>query len=138
MIETTAAPHRVSLETRGHILVIRMERQNKRNTVDPHMTAALDQALNTLEYDPDLWRGVLVGGEKAFSAGTDLADTAGTARAAHLDPTRSESARTATDCRAAHRQLRSSFRSRESPATASAHPDDPEVLRDSVERRSRS
>lgn len=74
---TAAAPHRVSLETRGHILLIRMEREAKRNAVDGHMTAALDEALNTLEDDPDLWCGILIGGETVFSAGTDLANTAG-------------------------------------------------------------
>lgn len=42
------------------------------------MTAALDQALDTLEHDPDLWCGILAGGESAFSAGADLARTAGT------------------------------------------------------------
>lgn len=75
---TGATPHRVALERRGHILIIRMERENKRNAVDPPLTTALDYALYQLEDDPDLWCGILVGGEKAFSACTDLADTAGT------------------------------------------------------------
>lgn len=73
----TTAPERVSLERRSHVLIIRMERAGKRNAIDSHMTAALDAALNELEDDPDLWCGVLVGGEVAFSAGTDLADGAG-------------------------------------------------------------
>lgn len=73
----TTPPQRVLLERRDHVLLIRMDREEKRNAVDSHMTAAIDEALNLLEDDPDLWCGVLVGGEKAFSAGTDLADGAG-------------------------------------------------------------
>lgn len=73
----TTPPARVRLERRGHILIIRMERASKRNAIDSHMTAALDAALNELDDDPDLWCGVLVGSEVAFSAGADLADGAG-------------------------------------------------------------
>ncbi|WP_432969995.1 enoyl-CoA hydratase-related protein [Dactylosporangium sp. CA-233914] len=68
---------RVSVERRGPVLIIRMCRESKRNAVDPLMTAALDEALNHLDDDVDLWCGVLVGGEGAFSAGTDLASGAG-------------------------------------------------------------
>lgn len=39
---TGTTPYRVTLETRGHILLIRIEREDRRNAVDPHMTAALD------------------------------------------------------------------------------------------------
>jgi enoyl-CoA hydratase/carnithine racemase len=69
---------RVSLERRDHVLIIRMERASKRNAVDAAMTEALDEALNLLEDDPDLWCGILTGNDVAFCAGTDLANTAGT------------------------------------------------------------
>ena len=69
---------RVSLERRDHVLIIRMERASKRNAVDAAMTEALDAALNLLDDDPDLWCGILTGNDVAFSAGTDLANTAGT------------------------------------------------------------
>ncbi|MFP5020225.1 enoyl-CoA hydratase-related protein [Pseudonocardia phyllosphaerae] len=74
---TDAIAGRVETERRGHVLVVRMRRPDKRNAVDAAMTAALDEALNLLDDDPDLWCGVLAGDATAFSAGTDLADGAG-------------------------------------------------------------
>ncbi|MFE7202689.1 enoyl-CoA hydratase-related protein [Pseudonocardia alni] len=68
---------RVTTERRGHVLLIRMTRPDKRNAVDAAMTAGLDEALNTLDDDPDLWCGVLAGDATAFSAGTDLAAGSG-------------------------------------------------------------
>lgn len=56
---------------------MRMTRPDKRNAVDAAMTAALDEALNTLDDDPELRCGVLCGDARAFSAGTDLADGSG-------------------------------------------------------------
>jgi enoyl-CoA hydratase len=70
--------NRVTTERRGRVLVIRMDRPEKRNAVDAAMTAALDAALNELEDDPELWCGVLTGGPQMFCAGTDLAAGAGT------------------------------------------------------------
>ncbi|MCZ0997449.1 enoyl-CoA hydratase-related protein [Streptomyces mirabilis] len=71
------ADARVAVERHGHILVIRMQREAKRNAIDPDMTASLDSALNELDDDPDLRCGILTGGERVFSAGTDLAVGAG-------------------------------------------------------------
>ncbi|GAA4983227.1 crotonase/enoyl-CoA hydratase family protein [Pseudonocardia tropica] len=68
---------RVTTERHGHVLLIRMTRPEKRNAVDAAMTAGLDEALNTLDDDPDLWCGVLAGDTTAFSAGTDLAAGSG-------------------------------------------------------------
>ncbi|EFC85788.1 enoyl-CoA hydratase-related protein [Parafrankia sp. EUN1f] len=70
--------HRVTTERRGRVLVIRMDRPDKRNAVDAAMTAELDAALNTLEDDPELWCGVLTGGPDMFCAGTDLKGGPGT------------------------------------------------------------
>ncbi|BBG01783.1 enoyl-CoA hydratase/carnithine racemase [Pseudonocardia autotrophica] len=64
-------------ERHGHVLLIRMMRTGKRNAVDAAMTTALDDALNELDDDPDLWCGVLAGDATAFSAGTDLAAGSG-------------------------------------------------------------
>ncbi|MFP5068222.1 enoyl-CoA hydratase-related protein [Pseudonocardia nantongensis] len=75
MTDATAGP--VETERRGHVLIVRMRRPEKRNAVDAGMTAALDEALNTLDDDPDLWCGVLAGDAQAFSAGTDLAAGSG-------------------------------------------------------------
>jgi len=57
----------------GRTLVIRIDREDKRNAINPAITAGLDEALNTLEDDPELWCGILTGGTRVFSAGSDLA-----------------------------------------------------------------
>jgi enoyl-CoA hydratase len=78
MTPSTTPHSTVTTERRGdHILVVRIERPQKRNAIDADTTAGLDAALNTLDDDPDLWVGVLAGTSVAFSAGTDLADGAG-------------------------------------------------------------
>jgi enoyl-CoA hydratase len=56
----------------GSILVISMERTNKRNAVDRVLADELDDALNELEDDPGLWVGILTGTTDVFSAGSDL------------------------------------------------------------------
>ena len=64
----------VSTETRGRVLLIRLDRDAKLNAMDRDMTLALDTAMNRLEDDEALWVGVLTGNGRAFSAGSDLAD----------------------------------------------------------------
>src|ERR1700689_978847 len=49
-----------------------MERIAKRNAIDRAMADALDDALNELDDDHDLWAGVLTGSGDVFSAGSDL------------------------------------------------------------------
>ena len=66
------------MERHDHVLVIHLDREDKRNAIDSHMTSALDAALNAADDDPEVRCIVLAGGERAFSAGTDLADGAGT------------------------------------------------------------
>jgi enoyl-CoA hydratase len=63
----------VSRRPLGRILVITIEREDKRNAINADVTAGLDAALNELEDDPELWCGVLTGGQRFFSAGADLA-----------------------------------------------------------------
>jgi enoyl-CoA hydratase len=65
----------MSVVTSRHdkILVVRMEREEKRNALNSAITAGIDAAMNTLEDDTDLWCGILTGGERVFSAGADLA-----------------------------------------------------------------
>ena len=62
----------VRTEVRGRVLVVRLEREHKRNAIDPDMTAGLGAALDRLDDDPDLWAGVLTGTDAVFSAGTDM------------------------------------------------------------------
>ncbi|SMY11118.1 enoyl-CoA hydratase-related protein [Brevibacterium jeotgali] len=76
--DATPLPHRVELERHDHVLVIHLDRTDKRNAIDSHMTSALDAALNEADDDPEVRCIILTGGERAFSAGTDLADGAGT------------------------------------------------------------
>ena len=52
---------RVITERDRRVLVVRMDRVDKRNAVDAAMTAELSAALDRLE-DDDLWVGVLTGG----------------------------------------------------------------------------
>jgi enoyl-CoA hydratase len=68
----TAASETVSYEVRDHVLVVRIEREAKRNAIDPETTLGLDRAMALLDADPELWVGVLTGGPTMFSAGTDL------------------------------------------------------------------
>lgn len=62
----------VTTERIDHIMVIRMCRENKRNSFDRALADALDAALNELDDDVDLWVGVLTGTPLVFSAGSDL------------------------------------------------------------------
>jgi enoyl-CoA hydratase len=59
------------------VLIIGLDRPDKRNAINPDVTAGLDEALNLLEDDDELWCGVLTGGPKLFSAGADLAEGPG-------------------------------------------------------------
>ncbi|KAA9149566.1 enoyl-CoA hydratase [Amycolatopsis acidicola] len=62
----------VETERHGHVLVIRMCREAKRNAVNRQLADELDAEFNRLDDDPDLWAGVLTGTPKVFSAGSDL------------------------------------------------------------------
>lgn len=63
-----------------HVLVVRIEREEKRNAIDAEITRGVDDALNRLEDDPDLWVGVITGTGSVFSAGTDLKGSGSTER----------------------------------------------------------
>lgn len=62
----------VSTRRSGHVLVITMQREEKRNAVNQQLAEELDRALNVLEDSPDLWAGILTGTALAFSAGSDV------------------------------------------------------------------
>jgi enoyl-CoA hydratase len=65
----------VGVETERHdrVLVVRIEREEKRNAVDQAIADGIGTALDRLDDDPDLWVGILTGTSTVFSAGTDLA-----------------------------------------------------------------
>jgi enoyl-CoA hydratase len=62
----------LDVESRGRVLVMRMQREEKRNAVDRQLADALETAFNRLEDDDGLWAGVLTGTPEFFSAGSDL------------------------------------------------------------------
>jgi enoyl-CoA hydratase len=62
----------VGTRREGHVLVVSMQREEKRNAVNRALADAIDEALNTLDDDADLWGGVLTGTSTVFSAGSDL------------------------------------------------------------------
>ena len=63
---------RIETRREGHVLVVTMVRERKRNAVDRKMADALDAALSELDDDDTLWAGVLAGGDAIFCAGSDL------------------------------------------------------------------
>jgi enoyl-CoA hydratase len=63
----------VETTRQGRVLVTTLRRQEKRNALNSDITAGIDAAMNQLEDEPDLWCGVLTGGDRVFSAGADLA-----------------------------------------------------------------
>jgi enoyl-CoA hydratase/carnithine racemase len=67
---------RVLKERRDHVLVITLNRPDKRNAFDVRMIRELADAYTELDQDPDLWCGVLVAEGPHFTAGLDLADVA--------------------------------------------------------------
>jgi len=67
----------VKTERHNHILVVKMDRPQKRNALNAAMTAGIDAAMNELEDDPELWCGILTGTDSVFSAGADLTEGPG-------------------------------------------------------------
>jgi enoyl-CoA hydratase/carnithine racemase len=65
-------PASVAVGRHDRTLVVTLHRPEKRNALDPTITAGLDAALNELDDDPELWCGVVTGGTDVFSAGADL------------------------------------------------------------------
>lgn len=67
----------VRIDQQGPVVVLTLDRPEKRNAFDGALTTALDAALNAFEDDPALQVAVLTGGTKFFSAGTDVVAWAG-------------------------------------------------------------
>jgi enoyl-CoA hydratase len=62
----------VTTRRHGHVLVMAMERAEKRNAINRAMADELDAALNQLDDDAEVWAGVLTGTKEVFCAGSDL------------------------------------------------------------------
>lgn len=67
----------VRQDVRGRVLVVHLEREDKRNAINGAMALGIDAALNRLDDDPDLWVGVLTGTAGLFCAGTDIKEGSG-------------------------------------------------------------
>ncbi len=67
----------VLVRRNGHVLEVTINRPDARNALDPTTNAELDSVFDAYLADPDLWVAIITGaGDKAFSAGNDLAATA--------------------------------------------------------------
>ncbi len=62
----------VLTESRGHVLVITINRPERRNAIDYHTALALEAAWDRLDADAGLRVAVLTGANGFFSAGADL------------------------------------------------------------------
>jgi len=62
----------VHFEARGRHAVITLDRPEARNAVDSQLAADLEEAIDRLEDDRDLWTGLLCGAGPVFCAGADL------------------------------------------------------------------
>ena len=72
MHDTAGVGDLVKRRRDGRVLIITMERADKRNAIDRALADALDDALNELDDDQGLWAGILTGSTDVFSAGSDL------------------------------------------------------------------
>ncbi|MET0362082.1 MAG: acetyl-CoA acetyltransferase [Sphingobium sp.] len=66
-----------TVERRGHVLEVTINRPEQRNSISHQTHLDLDEIFNAYEADPDLWVAILTGaGDKAFCAGADLKEAA--------------------------------------------------------------
>ena len=62
----------VEYEQRGRIALITIRRPEARNAVNGEVASGIEESLDRLEEDADVWVGVLTGEGTVFSAGADL------------------------------------------------------------------
>ncbi|MBA3546172.1 MAG: crotonase/enoyl-CoA hydratase family protein [Nannocystis sp.] len=74
MSDSTDSSSRITLETRGNVLLVGLHRAEKRNAFDLAMLRGLAEALSRYEDDPELRCAVLFGHGEHFTAGLDLAE----------------------------------------------------------------
>ena len=66
----------IEFEARGRVALITINRPEARNAVNGAVASGLQDAVERLEADPELWIGVIAGNGPAFSAGADLKEIA--------------------------------------------------------------
>jgi len=62
----------VDYELEGHVAVLRLNRPDKKNAVNGDVARGMEEGIDRLEDDPDVWLGVLTHAGDVFSAGADL------------------------------------------------------------------
>lgn len=62
----------VTFELHGHVAVLTIRRPEARNAVNGEVASAMEENLDRLEDDADIWVGVIAGEGTVFSAGADL------------------------------------------------------------------
>jgi hypothetical protein len=68
----------VRTERHGGVLVVQLDRDEKRNAINGEMTESISAALDAGEDDPAVRAIVIAGGPTVFCAGTDIAEGSGT------------------------------------------------------------
>ena len=68
----------VKTERHGGVLVVQLDRDEKRNAINGEMTESISAALDAGEDDPAVRAIVIAGGPTVFCAGTDIAEGSGT------------------------------------------------------------
>jgi enoyl-CoA hydratase len=66
----------IDFEVRGRVALITMNRPDARNAINGAVASGLQDAVERLEADDELWVGVIAGNGPAFSAGADLKEIA--------------------------------------------------------------
>lgn len=63
----------IIVEKKGHLRIIRLNRPEVRNAINPYVSIELEDVFSNFENDSDAWIAIVTGeGDKAFSAGFDL------------------------------------------------------------------
>lgn len=73
-MDSSATSPRITVERDGHVLLIGLNRPEKRNAADFRMITELAAAYGELERDPELRAGFVFAHGEHFTAGLDLAD----------------------------------------------------------------
>lgn len=66
----------IRFDVEGRVGIIRLDRVEARNAINPAMAEAIEAAIDRLEEDDDLWVGVLTHEGPVFCAGADLKEVA--------------------------------------------------------------
>ncbi|CAA9212153.1 MAG: Enoyl-CoA hydratase [uncultured Acidimicrobiales bacterium] len=62
----------VTFEQHGHVAVLTIRRPEARNAINGEVASAMEENLDRLEEDADIWVGIIAGEGTVFSAGADL------------------------------------------------------------------